>query len=79
VPADLWRAAPAGPPQLGLATIPARVIDAVTAKDEILALQPTENLQRAELDPIDTAAAMVGFFRSGMRRRGSMRRKSSTK
>jgi ParB/RepB/Spo0J family partition protein len=48
--------------QLGLATIPARVIDAVTAKDEILALQLTENLQRAELDPIDTAMAMVGYF-----------------
>jgi ParB-like chromosome segregation protein Spo0J len=48
--------------QLGMATIPARVFDTVTAKDEILALQLTENLQRAELDPIDTAMAMVGFF-----------------
>jgi ParB family chromosome partitioning protein len=47
---------------LGLATIPARVIDAVTAKDEILALQLTENLQREDLDPIDTAQAMVGYF-----------------
>jgi hypothetical protein len=27
-----------------------------------LALQLTENLQRAELDPIDTAQAMVGYF-----------------
>ena len=48
--------------KLGLATIPARVIDAVTAKDEILALQLTENLQREDLDPIDTAQAVVGYF-----------------
>jgi len=50
--------------QLGLATIPARVIDAVTAKDEILALQLTENLQREDLDPIDMAQAVVGFFQA---------------
>jgi ParB family chromosome partitioning protein len=49
---------------LGLATIPARVIDAVTEKDEILALQLTENLQREDLDPIDTARAAVGFFQA---------------
>jgi hypothetical protein len=48
--------------KLGLTMIPARVIEVVTAKDEILALQLTENLQRAELDPIDTAQAMAGFF-----------------
>jgi hypothetical protein len=33
-----------------------------TAKDGILALQLTEILQRADLDPIDTARAMVGYF-----------------
>jgi ParB family chromosome partitioning protein len=49
---------------LGLATIPARVIDAVTAKDEILALQLTENLQREDLDPIDTAQAVVGYIQA---------------
>jgi len=48
--------------KLELPTIPARVIDAVTAKEEILALQLTENLQRADLDPIDTAQAVVGYF-----------------
>jgi ParB-like chromosome segregation protein Spo0J len=48
----------------GLTKIPARVLDAVTAKDEILALQLTENLQREDLDPIDTALAMVGYFQS---------------
>ena len=50
--------------KLGLPTIPARVIDAVTAKDEILALQLTENLQRADLDPIDTAQAVVGYVQA---------------
>jgi ParB family transcriptional regulator, chromosome partitioning protein len=53
--------------KLGLATIPARMIDAVTAKDEILALQLTENLQRADLDPIDTAQAVVGYFQARYR------------
>jgi ParB-like chromosome segregation protein Spo0J len=47
----------------GLPTIPARVIDELAARDEFLALQLTENLQRADLDPIDTAGALVGFFR----------------
>jgi ParB-like chromosome segregation protein Spo0J len=48
----------------GLTTIPARVLDAVAARDEILALQLTENLQREDLDPIDTALAVVGYFQS---------------
>ena len=50
--------------KLGLATIPARVIDAVTARDELLALQLTENLQRADLDPIDTAQAVVEYIKN---------------
>jgi hypothetical protein len=50
--------------KLVLATIPARVIDAVTAEEEILALQLTENLQRADLDPIDTAQAVVGYVKA---------------
>jgi ParB-like chromosome segregation protein Spo0J len=48
----------------GLPTIPARVLDAVTAREEILALQLTENLQREDLDPIDTALAVVEYFQS---------------
>jgi ParB-like chromosome segregation protein Spo0J len=48
----------------GLTTIPARVLNAVAARDEILALQLTENLQREDLDPIDTALAVVGYFQS---------------
>jgi ParB-like chromosome segregation protein Spo0J len=47
----------------GLTSIPARVIDELASRDEFLALQLTENLQRADLDPIDTAGALVGFFR----------------
>ena len=50
--------------QLELATIPARVIDVVSGRDEILALQLTENLQRADLEPIDTAAAVVEFIKT---------------
>jgi ParB family transcriptional regulator, chromosome partitioning protein len=50
--------------KLGLTAIPARVVDEVTAKDEIIALQLTENLQRADLDPIDTAQAVVGFIQA---------------
>ena len=49
--------------KLELATIPARVIDVVSGRDEVLALQLTENLQRADLDPVDTAQAVVGFIK----------------
>jgi len=50
--------------ELGLATIPARVIDVVSGRDEVLALQLTENLQRADLDPIDTAQAVVEYIKA---------------
>lgn len=50
--------------KLGLPTIPARVIDAVTAKEEIIALQLTENLQRADLDPVDEANALLSYFQA---------------
>ncbi len=49
--------------KLALPTIPARVIDVVSGRDEVLALQLTENLQRADLDPIDTAQAMVEYIK----------------
>jgi len=49
--------------KLELATIPARVIDEVSGRDEVLALQLTENLQRADLDPIDTAEAVVEYIK----------------
>jgi len=50
--------------KLELATIPARVIDVVSGRDEVLALQLTENLQRADLDPIDTAQAVVEYIQA---------------
>jgi len=48
--------------KLNLPTIPARVLDAVDAKAEILAIQLMENLQREDLDPIDTANALFSYF-----------------
>jgi len=50
--------------QLGLQTIPARVMDNVTARDEIIALQLTENLHRENLDPIDEANALYAYIKS---------------
>jgi ParB-like chromosome segregation protein Spo0J len=50
--------------QLGLPTIPARVLDAVAAKEEIIALQLTENLQRENLDPMDEANALYAYMKS---------------
>ena len=50
--------------KLELPTIPARVIDVVAGRDEVLALQLTENLQRADLDPVDTAQAVVEYIRA---------------
>ncbi|MCX5854734.1 MAG: hypothetical protein NTZ24_09260, partial [Deltaproteobacteria bacterium] len=40
-----------------------RVLDAVEAKEEILAIQLTENLQRENLDPIDEANALSAFMK----------------
>lgn len=50
--------------QLGLTTIPARVLDAVAAKEEIIALQLTENLHREDLDPIDEANALFAYMKN---------------
>ena len=49
--------------QLGLETIPSRVLDAVASRDEILAIQLIENLQRENLNPIDEANAYFAFLR----------------
>jgi ParB-like chromosome segregation protein Spo0J len=50
--------------QLGLPMIPARVLDAVTAKEEIIALQLTENLHRENLNPIDEANALFAYMKN---------------
>jgi len=47
--------------KLGLETIPVRVVDAVTQKDEILAYQLTENMQREDLNPVDQAKGLLAF------------------
>jgi ParB family chromosome partitioning protein len=49
--------------KLGLETIPVRVMDAVTQKDEILAFQLTENMQREDLNPVDQAKGVLGYFK----------------
>jgi ParB family chromosome partitioning protein len=48
----------------GLETIPARIINAVNQKDEILAYQLMENLQREDLNPIDQANGIFAFIQA---------------
>ena len=48
--------------KLGLPTMPARILDAITQKDEILAYQLTENLQREDLNPMDQAKGILSFI-----------------
>jgi ParB family transcriptional regulator, chromosome partitioning protein len=48
----------------GQETIPARVVNAITQKDEILAFQLTENLQREDLNPIDQAKGILAFIQA---------------
>ncbi|MCX5811140.1 MAG: ParB/RepB/Spo0J family partition protein [Proteobacteria bacterium] len=50
--------------KLELPSIPVRVVDAVTQKDEILALQLTENLQREDLNPIDQAKGILAYVQA---------------
>ncbi|MCX5815777.1 MAG: ParB/RepB/Spo0J family partition protein [Proteobacteria bacterium] len=50
--------------KLGLPTIPARILDEITQKDEILAFQLTENLQREDLNPIDQAKGVLAFIQA---------------
>jgi len=48
--------------QLGLTTIPARVLDQVRDRAEILEIQLAENSLREDIDPIDLGNAMVEYF-----------------
>jgi len=50
--------------KLGLETIPARVVNAITQKEEILAIQLMENLQREDLNPIDQAKGIFAFIQA---------------
>ncbi|MCX5806796.1 MAG: hypothetical protein NT010_12165 [Proteobacteria bacterium] len=45
-------------------TIPARIVHTVTQKDEILAIQLTENLQREDLNPIDQAKGILTYIQA---------------
>jgi len=50
--------------KLELASIPARIVNTITQKDEILAYQLTENLQREDLNPIDQAKGILAFIQA---------------
>jgi ParB family transcriptional regulator, chromosome partitioning protein len=50
--------------QLGLETIPARILPDVQPGEEVLTIQLIENLQRQEIDPIDKANGILEFFQS---------------
>ena len=45
-------------------TIPARILDAITQKDEILAFQLTENLQREDFNPMDQAKGIFAYIQA---------------
>ncbi|MCX5809822.1 MAG: ParB/RepB/Spo0J family partition protein [Proteobacteria bacterium] len=50
--------------KLGLPTIPVRILDTITQKDEILAYQLTENLQREDLNPMDQAKGIFAYIQA---------------
>jgi ParB/RepB/Spo0J family partition protein len=50
--------------KLGLESIPARAVNTITQKDEILAIQLTENLQREDLNPIDQAKGILAYIQA---------------
>ncbi len=50
--------------KLGLESIPARIVNTITQKDEILAFQLTENLQREDLNPMDQAKGILAFIQA---------------
>ena len=50
--------------QLGLETVPVRVVATAAEQDEIIAFQLTENLQREDLNPIDQANGILAFFQA---------------
>jgi ParB/RepB/Spo0J family partition protein len=62
---------------LGLATVPARVIDAVTAKDEILALQRRKTSSARTSIRSIRPRRWPDIFRPGMERKGSIWTESS--
>ncbi|MCX5810013.1 MAG: ParB/RepB/Spo0J family partition protein [Proteobacteria bacterium] len=49
---------------LDMESIPVRILDAATQKDEILAYQLTENLQREDLNYIDQAKGILAYIQA---------------
>ncbi|MCX5817140.1 MAG: ParB/RepB/Spo0J family partition protein [Proteobacteria bacterium] len=56
--------------KLGLPTIPVRVVNTITQKDEILAFQLTENLQREDLNPMDQAKGILAYIQAKLPDKG---------
>ena len=56
--------------QLGLETVPVRVVTTATEQDEIIAFQLTENLQREDLNPIDQAQGVLSYFQAKLPDKG---------
>ena len=56
--------------KLGLESIPARIVNTITQKDEILAYQLTENLQREDLNPMDQAKGIFAFIQAKLPDKG---------
>ncbi|MCX5809958.1 MAG: ParB/RepB/Spo0J family partition protein [Proteobacteria bacterium] len=50
--------------KLKLPAIPALIRDTITQKDEILAYQLTENLQREDFNPMDQAKGILSFIQA---------------
>ncbi len=50
--------------KLGQESIPARIINTVNQKDEILAYQLVENLQREDLNPIEQAKGILAYIQA---------------
>ncbi len=50
--------------KLEMESIPALVVDTIIQKDEVLAYQLTENLQREDLNPIDQAKGILSFIQA---------------
>ena len=50
--------------ELGMATVPVRVLDELGGEANIISIQLIENLLRKDLDPIDQANACVAFFQA---------------
>jgi ParB family transcriptional regulator, chromosome partitioning protein len=49
---------------LGWSEVPVRILEGITAQDEIMAIQLTENLQREDLNPIEEASAYLHYVQS---------------